>query len=67
MSRAELPGWMAKLDGDGCWPNRPTHWGATYKVSMLPAGPHPETFDDVGLAGILYATDEFEFPHIAAC
>ncbi len=34
---------------------------------MLPTGPDPETFDDVGLAGILYATDEFEFPHIAAC
>jgi hypothetical protein len=34
---------------------------------MLPTGPDPVTFDDAGLTGILYATDEFEFPHIAAC
>ena len=66
MNRAESPGWTAKLDGQGCWPNRPIHWGATYKVSTLPTGSDPGTFDDATLAGILYATDEFEFPHIAA-
>ena len=63
MSRAGSPGLMAT----GCWPNRPTYWGATYKVSTLRTGSGPRTFDDVGPAGILYATDEFEFPHIAAC
>jgi hypothetical protein len=61
------PGGIARLDDQGCWPNRPTHWGGTYKVSMLQTGSAPETFDDADLAGILYATDEFEFPHIAAC
>jgi hypothetical protein len=63
MSRAGSPGWMAT----GCWPNRPTYWGGTYKVSMLQTGSDVLTFDDAGLAGILYATDEFEFPHFAAC